>query len=159
MSDTIPPNATFEDLQKSGWYKRAKAIPPKSRKGAWSAIMLTAVLQEVWERMYIGDERLNSNELKQITDKHHTCTLAWNSVKYFGLTTKPPTIQDAYNILKNRAAKCLANRKSQTIPEVEFEAVVKCNEDEMMINYLTNARDWLNEHGYECEVKLIKRLI
>ena len=159
MSENISNNATFEDLQKSGWYERAKAIPPRSRKGVWSAIMLTAVLQEIWERMYIGDERLSSNELKAITDKHHTCTLAWESVKYLDLTTKPPTIQDAYDILRKRADKALVDKKSKAIPKVEFEKVVERNEDDFMIDNLTRARDWLNEHGYECEVKLTKKIL
>ena len=158
--NALPDMFTFEQIETKGLFEKAKAIPNRQRKGVWSEIMLLGALNEIWERVFINGETLKQIGLVEIRDKYNVGSFTLSDLNFLTERTEPPTIADAKRI--RQARRDQQNNRCRThkaIPDVEFEAISQCNEDEWMIKNLTNARDWLNDHGYVCEVKLTKLIL
>lgn len=162
---TLPDTITFEQIEKQGLFDKAKRINKRKRRGIWSEIMLLGALNEIWERIYINGESLYDMNVVAIRAKYNVASFKYSEIEFLGKLTDPPTISDARRVRQcrrdsNKLSKQRCEIKTKPdIENVEFESVVNCDEDEWMIKNLINARDWLNEHGYVCEVKLTKILL
>lgn len=133
------------------------AMRSKRPRGKRAWIKNLAALDEIWESIHNGDISIAEVKLNKIQQKYNVGVMLQNLVRDIAERPTRPTIADAKWLLQEKKRKSQITviqaemAISAPIPETELSGAIN---PDMMIRQLKESRDWLNEHGFLCEVKL-----